>query len=831
MSFIKKTLKKTLSVSSTLIQKADELFEDGPSSPPKSAAQQLRPLDLSPEEESRRKALLDDIPVGLYRTTLDGRILDANVTMVEMLGYPDRETLLHTCADECYVKSAERRRFEALVAEKSVVKDFETRLQRWDGRVIWVRDSCAEVRDEDDNLLYYQGSLQDITETKLAQQALKESEERYRNLIERQGDGLGIVDETETFTFTNTIAEEIFGLAPGKLVGRNLKEFMSRETFEAIREQTSHRRAGARSTYDVEIVRADGKKRSLLCTATPWFDRQGSYAGAFAIFHDDTEHQQAVKALKQSEEKYRAVMNQSAECIFLLEPKSKSILEANAALRRLLGYTKEEMRTLSVNDFVAHSSQDIETQIGRVQSSRSHFLGERRYRHKDGRIVYVEVNASLISFGGKDVLCLVSRDITERKQAAEALKESEERLRRSQRLDAVGRLAGGVAHDFNNLMAGILGCTEILLQRTPQTDPLRKQMKEIHSSAERAASLTQQLLSFSRRRSIRARKVGLNTIIVEMDNLLARMVGKKTKIHFDLHNGVRPIRADRSQMEQILLNLVHNAGDAMPQGGTIYVATRNVDVSPEQAAQLAYSRPGAFVELEVKDEGEGMPEEVKERVFDPFFTTKEQGKGTGLGLSTVYGIVKNHQGWVAVESSPGQGAAFSVYLPAEGGRAPQGSQKEGEKDPAKGPSLFGKEKLCVLIVDNHTEMEKKAVEQLSTRGFDSDIAASAAEAVTMLEEWTQQGASPKRPWGLVLANLSLPDESGVRLADELRTRLPSLPILLCGTFSPEVARLTTIGEKGYGYLQRPFEAEDLFEAMRETLHSEKGPSEKGPSEP
>ena len=833
MSFLKKTFRKAIASSKAILTKADDFlaedsnFLSSAKTPHAFDPNEKKPQTELSEEEARRKALLDDIPVGLYRTTRDGRILEANMPMVEMLGYPDREAFLNTMAGDCYLDKSERERCNGILAHKGVVRDFETRFQCWDGRIIWVRDSCAEVRDDKGNLLYYQGSVQEITETKLAQQALVDSEERYRNLIERQGDGLAVVDENETFTFTNPIAEEIFGLQPGGLIGRNLREFMDKETFEAIKEQTAKRRRGARSTYDVEIIRADGERRSLVCTATPWKDKVGDYSGAFAIFHDNTLHREAIKALKTNEEKYRAVMNQSAECIFLLEPINKIILEANSAFRRLLGYRKEAIVNLSVQDFVDHPIQDIEDNISRVRDSKSYFLGERRYRHKDGRIVFVEVNASLISYGGKDVLCIVSRDITERKQAAEALKESEERLRQSQRLDAVGRLAGGVAHDFNNLMAGIIGCAELLLKRTNEKNPLRKHIQEIYNSAERAAALTQQLLSFSRRRSIKARKVDLNKTISDMKDLLLRMLGKKSSLCLELSDAPCTLKADRGQMEQILLNLVHNAGDAMPEGGKVFVTTKTVQINDDEAAKFAYSRPGEFIRLTVQDEGHGMSQEIKDRVFDPFFTTKEQGKGTGLGLSTVYGIVKNHHGWIMVDSEPGKGSTFQIFLPSYNvTQNITGDDKlSGSKLNRENKSNSSMKNMVVLLVDNDEKGRKQAVKMLNTHGYIVETASCAAEAFKLSEHIDNEKPSRKdkktNRWDLVITNLTLPDESGVRLADEIRTRHPQIPVLLCGTFSKDVARLTAVGEKGYGYLQRPYYEEDLLDAVRESVNKTK----------
>jgi PAS domain S-box-containing protein len=745
---------------------------------------------------------LDNIPIGLYRTRPDGTILEANQQLVELLGFANKAELIATNAAACYYDPADRGRMTELLTRNRLVKNFETRFRRKDGAVIWVRDNCRAVVDPDGQVICFEGSVEDITRQKEAEQALRESEERYRNLIERQGDGLAIVDNKETITFCNKVAEEIFGVPPHTLVGRNLKDFATPDSFAAIRRETKKRQRGERSTYEVEIIRGDGKKSFLLVTATPWKENENAPLASFAIFHDNTEHKCAEQNLRHSEEKYRAVVAQSAECIFLLELETKKLLEANSALRRLLGYTAQEMSQLSVYDFVAHSTQNIEQQIQTVASDKNHFLGERRYRRKDGSIVAVEVNASLIYYGGKKVLCVVSRDISERKQAEEALQLSERRLRQSQKLDAVGRLAGGVAHDFNNLMGGILGCVELLLGRTDAQSPLRKHIEEIRSSAERAAALTQQLLSFSRRKSIRSEALRVDDAIIEMKSLLSRLVHKNIHIAFDLQPDLWAIRGDRSQFEQILLNLVLNANDAMTGSGTITVRTENTTFTESDVVHNPNARIGDFVTLRVEDEGEGMSKVLIGRIFEPFFTTKEPGKGTGLGLSTVYGIVKQHQGWIEVESTPNQGTEFSVYLPA------RSSQTRKSAPPtARVRSGAGK---VVLVVEKDETLRKKVKTALEAEDFVVFSAADAAAALAIVEK-------RQNKLDLVFSNLSLPDQSGIRLADEIRTHCADLPILVTGTFSHDAANLTTIPKKGYDYLQKPYETGDLLDAIYENL--------------
>ncbi len=606
------------------------------------------------------------LPIGLYRSTVDGKFLDVNGTLTKMLGYASERELMAVPVASVYWDERERRRWAQILTERGVVQNFETRLRRRDGTEIWVRENCRAVRSRSGQVLFYEGSIEDITERRRAEQALIESEERYRALIERQGEGLALVDPEERVIFCNDITGEIFGESPGKLVGRNLGDFVDAEGYRALREETELRRRGERSTYRLTILRSDGTKRRVQVTSTPWADSTGRFAGAFGIMRDVTEEEAAIEALRLSEEKFRAVVTQSADAIFLVDSTSLAVLEANPALSGLLGYDDEELRTLTLLDFVDHEEQDILDKVDRVRNEGNAFLGERTYLRKDGSRVSVEVTASMIHYADREVMAVVSRDVTERKIAEEKIRRGEEQIRRMQMLDLVGRLAGGVAHDFNNVMAGILGYCELLLRPGKSLAPdVRKAIEGIQSTAERAAGLTRQLLAFSRRQTMNASMVDLADMVDGLLELLSRLVGDAVTIETVYGPGRHRVVVDPGQFEQVVLNLVLNARDAMPGGGTIRIELDDEMIEAQDGAADPMAMSGRYVRLKVSDTGVGIPPEQVERIFEPFFTTKDQGKGTGLGLSTVYGIVQQHGGWVDVETHVGHGTSFVVHLPCE----------------------------------------------------------------------------------------------------------------------------------------------------------------------
>jgi PAS domain S-box-containing protein len=282
----------------------------------------------------------------------------------------------------------------------------------------------------------------------------------------------------------------------------------------------------------------------------------------------------------------------------------------------------------------------------------------------DGTRFPIELSVSRVQSDGVTSFTAWIRDLTERRQAEEALRHSDEQLRQAQKMEAVGRLAGGVAHDFNNVLTAIFGYADLVLDSFDLTDPRRLDVEEIKRAANRAASLTRQLLAFSRKQVMQPRRVNLNEIIVNLETLLLKLIGQEIVLRIDTAPNLWDVKADPGQIEQVLMNLAANARDAMPEGGTLTIATANEDLAPDDAAALVGIEAGRFVRLTVADTGEGIPPQVRALIFEPFFTTKEQGKGTGLGLATVYGIVKQSGGWVYLdETPPASGASFRIFLP------------------------------------------------------------------------------------------------------------------------------------------------------------------------
>ena len=398
---------------------------------------------------------------------------------------------------------------------------------------------------------------------------------------------------------------------------------------------------------------------------------------------------------------------------------------------------------------------------------------------------------------------ILNEDITERRAGEEALRRSEEQLRHAQKLEAVGQLAGGIAHDFNNLLTGILSYSDLILQELHADDPIRGDIEQIRHAGQRAAGLTRQLLAFSRRQVLQPRVLSLNGSVAELEPMLRRVAGDRVVLATELDPGLWYVMADPGQLEQVLVNLVANARDAMPAGGRVTIATANLQFHATDDARGNGVRPGAYVTLGVTDTGMGMDVPTQARIFDPFFTTKEPGKGTGLGLSTVYGIVEQSGGHIAVESAPGRGATFTIFLPRHAGPA---LAAEGQVDRRGLPG--GTETL--LVVEDEAAVRSSARRLLESHGYTVIEARHGADALRSLEEGDRQ-------IDLVLTDLVMPEMGGRELVERLRTRHPAMKVLFMSGYSERAVNTGGAMPPGTGFLEKPFTVEQLTRRTREML--------------
>jgi nitrogen-specific signal transduction histidine kinase/ActR/RegA family two-component response regulator len=396
------------------------------------------------------------------------------------------------------------------------------------------------------------------------------------------------------------------------------------------------------------------------------------------------------------------------------------------------------------------------------------------------------------------------RDLTERKAAEAALEKSKQQLLQAQKMEAIGRLAGGVAHDFNNLLSVIVGYSSVALEHPGLSDAARSAVEQVLQAGERATSLTRHLLAFSRQQVLQPRVLDLNDVLASMEKMVKRLIGEDIELVFLLGTPLWRVKVDPGQIEQVLMNLVVNSRDAMPQGGQLTIETRNVDLDERYATEHVGTSPGPHVVLMVSDTGCGMDAATRSRVFEPFFTTKEQGKGTGLGLSTVHGIVQQSGGSIWLYSEPGLGTTFKIYLPAvpEGVRSPQESERD---DPA---SLFGSE--TILLVEDDPPLRTLARTLLERRGYQVLAAGSAQEALRLSE-------GHAGPIHLLLTDVVMPQMSGRVLAEKLGPLRPEMRVLYMSGYTDDAVVRHGILHSEVAFLQKPISSAALLRKVRDTL--------------
>lgn len=512
----------------------------------------------------------------------------------------------------------------------------------------------------------------------------------------------------------------------------------------------------------------------------------------------------AEEARREGERIYRELFECNPNPMWVYDRETLRFLAVNEVAISNYGYSREEFLGMTIEGIrppedvpaLRKSVRDVPGTIRRV--------GTWKHLRKDGGAIDAEITTHDLEFGGRPARLVLATDVTERKRAEEERDILEKHLAQAQRMDAVGRLAGGVAHDFNNLLVVILGHAELLLKRPAAAEPaVGDSLREIHKAGERAANLTRQLLAFGRKQILTIRTIDLNRVIAGFEGILARLIPGSVDVATHLAPDLHRVKADPFQIEQILLNLCINARDAMPAGGRLTIETANVSLGEEYAKSRTGVRPGPYVMLAVTDTGDGMDAETIGKIFDPFYTTKEMGKGTGLGLSIVYGIVKQHGGNIWVYSEPGRGTTFKVYLP----RADEATAAE-EASPVAA-SRASADPETVLVVEDEDTVRNLVCRLLSEAGYEVLEARGGPEAVRLAKE--------RETIHLLLTDVVMPEMSGRMVRDRVAALHPDVKVLYMSGYTDSVVASQGVLEAGGHFLQKPFTARSLAEKVRETL--------------
>jgi len=511
------------------------------------------------------------------------------------------------------------------------------------------------------------------------------------------------------------------------------------------------------------------------------------------------ERKRAEESLRESEERFRATFENAGVGMALLDMQGRPV-KSNPALRRILGYSEEELIRTTLNEVTHPDDRELGGWLYSelAAGKRDKYEMEKRYLTKGGDVVWGLTTTSLVKDRQGRPVCAVGmlQDITERKRL-------ELQLRQAQKMEAVGRLAGGVAHDFNNLLTIINGFAALLSRQTSAEDPRHEQLKEILTAGETAASLTRQLLAFSRRQLLEPRVLGLNSVVADIENMLRHLIGEDVELVTTLQPDLGRVKVDPGQIEQVIMNLVVNARDAMPQGGKLLIETSDVEIDEDYVRSHAPMLPGKYVMMAVSDTGCGMDLETQAHIFEPFFTTKEEGRGTGLGLATVYGIVKQSGGFIWVYSEPGRGSTFKIYFPRVEEVLPTAKTVKVRAQRVEGSKT-------VLVVEDEAGVRSLVCQALAAHGYKVLEAAGAARALKISKQHTQ-------PIDLLLTDVVMPRTSGKELAKRLSSLHPETKVLYMSGYTDDAVVRLGLSEGGTPFLQKPFGPDALLLKVHEVL--------------
>jgi PAS domain S-box-containing protein len=780
--------------------------------------------------EEELAATLDSIGDGVIATDNDGRVIRMNPVAERLTGWFMAEATGRSLNDVFRIVHQQTREpldnpaARVLRRGGPVWLPSHTLLLGRDGSEHVVADTGAPIQDRDGATRGVVLVFRDVSEEyrqelerSRSEERLRLSEARYRTQFEAAPEAIVTLDvDKGRFIEVNQNAERLFGYDREELFrmnpldvsppfqpdGSSSAEEVRRNVERALEgdkpvfEWTHRNSAGQEIPCEIRLVRLPGFGQNLCRESIVDITERKREEAARARLQAD---------LLVSEASYREIFDNASDAIFVLDLATGRILDANARASEVTGYGKDELLSSdSAEQYVDEPGFTRKEGLSRlrVAAAGTAQVFDWKARHKSGRAYFAEMSLRKATIAGQDRLLLFLRDITERKRLEQTLRQTEDQLRHSQKMEAIGRLAGGVAHDFNNLLSVVLGYSTLVLASLEPDDPRAADIAEIKTAGERAAKLTKQLLAFSRQQVLAPAVVDLNDIVSRMDAMLRRVIGEDIKLRTVMEQGLGRVKVDEGQIEQVIMNLAVNARDAMPGGGTLTIATNNVVLDEEYARSHRGVSPGPHVSLVVADAGVGMNAQVQSRIFEPFFTTKEKGKGTGLGLSTVLGIVEQSGGSIEVESHAGLGTTFKVHLPT--------TQDELAPSRSTGPPrvLSGSETL--LLVEDEERLRALFAAILSHAGYHVIVAESASHALDHCRRFPGT-------IHLLVTDVIMPDMNGRELAEQAARVRPEMRVLYVSGYADNALLDLQGPHPRVAFLQKPITPDVLLRKVRETL--------------
>jgi len=740
------------------------------------------------EVEARYRCLIEQAADAMFVLGPDDRVLDANTQATVDLGYTRAELLHLTFHD---ILSTQ--------AGGSADGDTKTRdcvYRKKDGTTAPVEARIGGIGGKPGGM--WVAVVRDITRRRRDEAALRESERRFRDTLERARLLAVCLDPTGTITFCNDALLALTGYTRAEVVGRNWFDLFAPAADRG--EQVGRYRRAVRTGQQLEheeliVLTRDGRALTVAWSKTLLRDPDGRPVGMSQLGEDVTERKRAVAALREREQLLQTVLAH-IPCGVFWKDRAGRYLGCNEQVARDLGLASADEVVGKTGADLPHPPADL-TAVSKGEP----VLNREETVARNGRSVTLLTSTVPLRDPAGAVVGAIGmyQDVTDQKRL-------ENQYRQSQKMEAVGQLAGGVAHDFNNLLTAINGYAELLTQDPTLPAGAQAFVAEIHGAGVRAAHLTRQLLAFGRRQVLEPRVVDLNEVVAEVTGMLERLIGEDLFLITTLAPDLCPVKADAGQIHQVLMNLVVNARDAMPTGGRLEISSRTVAVSAADAREVPDAVPGVFAELAVSDSGCGMTPEVREHIFEPFFTTKEVGKGTGLGLATVFGVVAAHGGHIRVESAPGKGTVFRIYLPRAAEVAPALVDFATVRVRPQGTET-------ILLAEDEAVVRALAARILRASGYEVLEARDGDDAVRVAEEYI--GAID-----LLVTDVVMPRRGGRETAEAIRRTRPDLRVLFMSGYTDDAVVRNGVLHDQVHFLPKPFTPEALAREVRETLDAE-----------
>ncbi len=759
------------------------------------------------QSEERYRLLADNSLDVIWTMNLDLEFTYVNPAVLPLTGYTTEEwigsSLSEHCDDKNFAKMVEVIADEMTKGPEGSGVIFETVVLHKNQESLPIEIHGKIIYDDNRQPIALQGIARDILDRKRAEEALRQVKERTETILQTIQSGVFVIDaKTHRIIDINRAAEVMIGAKRKEIIGHICHRFVCANAqgecpIADIGQEINN--------TETTLLKNDGGQIEILKTVVcATLDGRECLIESFV---DITDRKQAEAAARAHQERFKTFFSLVNDAIFvhpLQEEGFAPFIEVNDIACKRYGYSREELLKLTALDITKKADVEMHAQPNHLKKlfDNKHLFFETAHIKKSGEEFPVEINSNIVEQYGKPVILAVVRDISDRKRAEEKNARIEDQYRQAQKVEAIGRLAGGVAHDLNNLLSPILGFGELLMIDFSPDDKRQGYANQIVRAGYSARDLVRQLLAFGRRQTLEYKTIDLNNTIERFERLLRRTIREDIELDIIKSVNLQPIKADIGQVEQVIMNLAVNAQDAMLEGGKLTLATAMVELDEDFATDHPGTQPGQYILLTISDTGCGMDEETQKHIFEPFFSTKGE-QGTGLGLATVYGIVKQHSGNIWVDSKPGKGSTFQVYLPVS-------EEAIIERESGEETTTAPKGSETILLVEDSEQVRDLSQTILKRDGYTILAAENGAEALTVL-------ASHNGPLDLLLTDVVMPDMNGRDLFTRVAEKCPGIKVLYMSGYTNNVIAHHGVLDRGVQFIQKPFSVQALAAKVREVL--------------